>query len=86
VKKLLLVAKSLSESIKNTLGFFIMITAASLYLMIGSLITFLIGAMIALKPEQRVVVQAAPQAKYCSECGAQNSMNANNCSQCGKTL
>jgi len=89
VKELKLAAKNLSESIRGTLGLLIMLTQMSLYMMIGSFIAFIIGTMIALKPEQRVVVQqvqAAPQAVYCSECGAKNQIGAKHCSQCGKGM
>jgi len=87
IKSLLLDVKDLSESIKNTLGFLIMLANSAIYMMFGSFFGFIIGAMIVMRPEQRVVIQqAVAQARYCSECGAQNPIGANHCSQCGKKL
>jgi len=86
LKDLLQNVKDLSESLKRTLGLLIMLTEASLYLMIGSFFGFIIGTMIALKPEQQVVVQAAPRVVYCSKCGTQNDTEAKHCSECGKKL
>jgi hypothetical protein len=92
IKNLLVSVKDLSESIRGTLGLLIMLTGYSLYLMIGSFITFIIGTMLALKPGQQVIMQtmqAAPatsQAVYCSECGAKNAVGAKHCNQCGKEM
>ena len=93
LKDLLLSVKDLSASIRGTLGLFIFLTGISLYLMIGSFITFILGTMIAMKPGQRIVAQVAPQvaytapvAVYCSECGAQNQTGAKHCNQCGKEM
>ena len=52
LKGLLLAAKDLSETAKQTLELAIFITTLSLYLSIASLIAFIIGTIIALKPEK----------------------------------